>query len=187
MAKKIIGAGALFPENAESAFMRMTLVQYNNMLARVKSKGFYGLPFDRHGFREYVLKALGGHYDGFVRCRYCTGFFALGEVAVDHAAPLSRGGGVDLDNLDLPCKPCNSRKGSMKPQEYLDLLDFLDSRIPLAKTDVLRRLEMSVQVAAGAAANAPTIAELKKSGDWQRVQKARRQAKRDRQAGLGMF
>jgi hypothetical protein len=118
------------------------------MLARVTRKGFYGLPFDKEGFRDHVLSAMGGTYDGFFRCRYCTGYFTLEQVSVDHAHPLSRGGGVELDNLDFPCKPCNARKGSLTPEEYFLLLEFLDNKIPLAKTDVLQRLEISVQLAA---------------------------------------
>jgi hypothetical protein len=126
----------------------MTGQTYDNMLARVMRKGFYGLPFDKDGFREHVLNAMGGHYDGYFRCPYCNGYFTMEQVAVDHVHPLSRGGGVELENLEFPCKPCNNRKGSMTPQEYLLLLDFLDTKIPLAKTDVLQRLEISIQLAA---------------------------------------
>jgi hypothetical protein len=118
------------------------------MLARVKRKGFAGLPFDKEDFRAHVLCAMGGHYDGFFRCRYCLGYFTLEQTAVDHANPLSRGGGVELDNLEYPCRADNNRKGSMTPEEYFLLLEFLDSKIPLAKTDVLKRLEISVQLAA---------------------------------------
>jgi 5-methylcytosine-specific restriction endonuclease McrA len=132
----------------KSVFLRLTGQTYDNMLARVKRKGFYGLPFDKEGFRMHVLCAMGGNYDGFFRCRYCMGYFTLEQVAVDHASPLSRGGGVELDNLEYPCRACNNRKGSMTPEEYFLLLDFLDSRLPLAKIDVLKRLEISVQLAA---------------------------------------
>jgi 5-methylcytosine-specific restriction endonuclease McrA len=146
--RKPIGAGILFQDTVQSVFTRLTGQTFDNMLARVKRKGFYGLPFDKDQFREHVLSAMGGTYDGFFRCRYCRGFFALEQVAVDHAIPLSRGGGVELDNLEYPCKADNNRKGSLTPEEYFLLLEFLDSRIPLAKTDVLQRLEISIKLAA---------------------------------------
>jgi hypothetical protein len=148
MRTKGAGTGHLFPDATQSVFVRITGQTYDNMLVRVKRKGFYGLPFDKQEFRAHVLIAMGGTSDGFFRCRYCKGLFALNQVAVDHAHPLSRGGGVELDNLEFPCKACNARKGSMKPEEYLLLLEFLDDMLPLAKTDVLQRLEISVQLAA---------------------------------------
>lgn len=150
MTKKTIGTGILFQNAAKSTFIRITGQRYDNMLYRVHRKGFPGLPFTKEQFRGRVLVALGGHWDGFVRCPYCTGFFTMEQIGIDHALPLGRGGGVELDNLEFPCKRCNARKGEMPPREYLKLLDFLDREIPLAKTDILQRLEISVQLAAGA-------------------------------------
>lgn len=141
-------ARSLFQETAKSVFLDITGQTYDNMKTRILRKGFYGLPFSKDIFREHVLKAMGGSYDGFFVCRYCHGYFGLTQIAVDHQTPLSRGGGVELDNLDYPCRACNNRKGSTTPEEYLKLLDFLDTKIPLAKADVLNRLEISVQLAA---------------------------------------
>jgi hypothetical protein len=141
------GSGILFQDAVKSVFVRVTGQTYDNMLVRVKKKGFPGLPFDKDVFRDHVLSAMGGNYDGYFRCRYCTGFFTLEQVAVDHMLPLSRGGGVELENLDYPCKPCNARKGSMPPDKYFKLLKFLDDELPLEKTDVLQRLQISVQLA----------------------------------------
>jgi hypothetical protein len=174
MKAKGVGTGILFQDAVKSLFLRLTGQTYNNMLARVMRKGFPGLPFDKDAFRHHVLRAMGGLPDGFFRCPYCSGHFALEQVAVDHAVPLSRGGGVELDNLEFPCKPCNSRKGSMTPTEYMRLLEFIDEHIPLAKVDVLNRLEISVQLVTGARANARVIAKLKESGAWQEAQKALR-------------
>jgi hypothetical protein len=144
--KKPLGAGVLFQREVRSLFLTITGKTYDNMLARIMRKGFPGVPFDKDAFRHHVLRAMGGLPDGFFRCRYCSGYFTLEQVAVDHALPLSRGGGVDLDNLEFPCKADNFRKGSLTPDEYILLLEFLDQRIPLAKTDVLNRLEISVQL-----------------------------------------
>lgn len=149
MAKKRVGAGILFPKTARSIFIDVTGERYNNMLERVKKKGFFGLPFALEAFREHVLSVLGGYYDGYVKCPYCGGYFSIQQAAVDHAVPLARGGGIELDNLDFPCGPCNRRKGKLKPEEYLALLEFLDTQIPLGKTDVLERLEKAVPLARG--------------------------------------
>ena len=148
MGRKKVGTGILFQKTVKSVFTEITGSQYDNMLARVMRKGFYSLPFDKESYRMHVLSAMGGNYDGFFRCRYCNGYFTLEQVAVDHAHPLGRGGGVELENLEFPCSPCNHRKGKLTPEEYLLLLEFLDAKIPLGKTDVLNRLEISVQLAA---------------------------------------
>lgn len=159
---KIIGAGSLFQDLVRTTFTRITGQQYDNMARRIVSKGHYALPFSKEDFRAHVLCAMGGNYDGFFRCRYCTGYFTLEQIVVDHVHPLARGGGVELENLDFPCGPCNARKGKMTPEEYLLLLDFLENKIPLAKTDVLQRLEISVQLAAGDRARR---AKLKKESE----------------------
>jgi 5-methylcytosine-specific restriction endonuclease McrA len=148
MRKKPFGAGILFQQTAQSFFLKATGQVYDNMLKRVMKKGFYGLPFDKEGFRAFVLAAMGGTYDGYFRCRYCNGFFALDQVSCDHAHALSKGGGIDLDNLEFLCKQCNQRKGTLKPEEYFKLLKFLDDELPMGKVDILMRLEISVQLAA---------------------------------------
>jgi hypothetical protein len=172
MTKRAIGAGSLFPDTAKSIFIRITGQRFDSMAVRVKRKGFPGLPFDKKAFRGRILSIIGGCYDGFVRCPYCTGFFTLAQTAIDHSVPLGRGGGVELENLDLPCKPCNARKGNLRPEEYLRLLQFLDREIPLGKQDVLNRLEISVQLVTGARADAPIKKELKQSGAWQAARRA---------------
>jgi hypothetical protein len=172
-----MASGALFQNDAKTVFLNVTRTAYAGMNARLQKKKLPPLPFDREEFREHVLKALDNHYDGSVRCRYCNYYFTIGDIAVDHAIPLSRGGDIGLDNLEYICKPCNNRKGGMTPSEYLGLLAFLES-IPLARIEVLKRLEQSVKLAAGARNNAATINELRKSGVWQQTQRARREARK---------
>jgi hypothetical protein len=88
--------------------------------------------------------------------------------------------------LDYPCRPCNNRKGELTIEEFTKLLAFLET-IPLARISVLKRLEQSVSLAAGARSNAATIGELKKTGQWQAVQAARRAKKKAKESGLGKF
>jgi hypothetical protein len=147
--KKVPGAGALFGKDVKSEFLRLTGTRYDSMVARMVKKKLPALNFTKDEFRAYVLEALGGNYDGAIRCRYCRKVCTLAEVTPDHEQPLSRGGSSNLLNLGFPCQDCNSRKGSLTPDEYLKLLAFLET-IPLGRIDVLKRLQQSVKLAASA-------------------------------------
>lgn len=168
MTAKPIGSGSLF--DAHKTFMSLTGSRYDNLDNRMEAKGLKPLPFSKPQFRSWILEALGGNEDGYARCRYCLAHFTLKDVAIDHAIPLARGGDSGLDNLELPCKKCNSQKGQMNPTEFLELLAFLET-IPFARIDVLKRLEISVQLAAGQRSTAGVIGKLKKSGHWTAAQK----------------
>lgn len=181
MAKR--GTGILFAKDARSDFMRLTGSRFDGMLDRLERKNLPLPKFTRDQFREHVLLAMGGHLDGAFKCRYCLSFYTLAEVAVDHEMPLSRGGSVELDNIGFPCIACNARKGSLTPTEYLTLLGFLHT-IPLARIDILKRLEMSVKLAAGARSNAGVIGDLKKTGQWQAARSNRAAAKKSK---MGAF
>ena len=190
MAKAIpAGTGSLFQDRAHTAFMEFTLRQYGHMKTRLRKKmknDKEELPFTLLQFRDDVLKVMGGKEDGALECRYCQSVFTIEGIAVDHAKPLSRGGSPGLDNLDYPCRPCNNRKGEMDPVEFTKLLAFLET-IPLARISVLKRLEQSVALAAGARSNMGVINDLKKAGIWGQAQKARRDAKKAKESGLGAF
>lgn len=47
-------------------------------------------------------------------CQYCG---SKEDLTVDHLIPRSRGGRSVWDNLVTACKPCNSRKGDMNPDQ----------------------------------------------------------------------
>jgi hypothetical protein len=74
----------------------------------------------------------------------------------------------------------------MDPQDFIKLLAFLET-IPMSRIDVLKRLEQSVSLAAGARSNMATIGKLKESGEWQKVQAAQRAKKKAKESGLGAF
>jgi 5-methylcytosine-specific restriction endonuclease McrA len=42
------------------------------------------------------------------RCRRCG---RMDDLTIDHIIPISAGGSDDLRNLQILCRPCNSRKG----------------------------------------------------------------------------
>jgi 5-methylcytosine-specific restriction endonuclease McrA len=183
---KPVGIGSLFPKSSHDEFMGVTRSRYSGMVERLKRKKLPEIPFTLEEFRQDILGVMGGKEDAPIQCGYCKKYCTLSEVAVDHATPLSRGGSAGLCNLDYPCHACNNRKGSMSVEEFTKLLAFLET-IPLARTDVLKRLEQSVALAAGARSNAGTIGDLKKSGVWSQAQAARRAKKKAKQSGLGPF
>jgi 5-methylcytosine-specific restriction endonuclease McrA len=55
-----------------------------------------------------------GRRDGFA-CAQCG--ISANDVQVDHIVPLAEGGSNDLDNLQLLCPACNSRKSDKIPEE----------------------------------------------------------------------
>ena len=167
-------------------FFEVTSARYSGMRERLKKKKLPQLSFTLDQFRADILGVMGGKENGAIICRYCNMAFTIDQIAVDHARPLSRGGSTALDNLDYPCRPCNARKGSMDPKEFIALLAFLET-IPLARIDVLSRLEKAVKLAAGTFATQGVINTLKKSGAWQDAQKQRRDAKKAKESGLGAF
>jgi 5-methylcytosine-specific restriction endonuclease McrA len=182
--KPDIKAGTLF--DAHSTFMTITGQRFDAMMKRLEKKGLVDektRPFTKDELREDVLSVFNGHEDGASQCRYCKGFYTLAEIAIDHAMPLSRGGALDLTNLDYPCANCNNAKGSLTPTEFLKLVDFLEREIPLGRKDVLGRLAKAVSLAQGMRSNMGVIGDLKKEGTWQRAQAARREKK----SGLGPF
>ena len=164
------GVGSLFSKDAHGEFMRVTGQRYDSMDARMEKKKLPPLPFTKVQFRSFVIAALGGTEDGAISCRYCRKICTISEVAVDHEMPLSRGGSAGLENLGLPCSNCNQAKGSMAPGEFLALIEFLETKIPRARTDVLGRLAKAIKLAAGARRNAVLLRDFK-SGKPKAAQK----------------
>ena len=52
------------------------------------------------------------------RCLYCGRTHRIHYLEIDHKYPVSRGGGNELDNLQLLCTPCNMRKGIQSDEEF---------------------------------------------------------------------
>ena len=51
-------------------------------------------------------------------CFYCRKSVKPEEVTIDHADPKCAGGGHDLQNLLIACKPCNAKKNSQPIEFY---------------------------------------------------------------------
>lgn len=165
------------PVNSKSEFIRISGQRYDAMVVRLAKKSLPLLTFGKAEYRDHILAQMCNSYDGVLKCRYCNFYFTFQQVAIDHAIPLSRSGSTDVENLEFPCKGCNDIKGSMTPTEFLEFLRFLETKLPYARQDILNRLRISVQLAAGARGNAGVIGDLKKTGHWKAAQIARRKNK----------
>lgn len=148
--KASVRGGVLFKAEARVDFLTITGRMYDHMKNRPMIKKAGGLPFTKDEFRQDVLGVLGGKKDGCTQCRYCKGHFTIAELSPDHAVPLSRQGQFGLANIDYPCQNCNQAKGSLEPWEFLELIDFCETRIPLGRKDVLGRLSKASSLAAQA-------------------------------------
>lgn len=51
-------------------------------------------------------------------CFYC-GSCCAGAFEIDHFIPLARGGPHEVENLRVACRPCNRRKSSRDPHEFI--------------------------------------------------------------------
>lgn len=150
MRPQSIKAGALFPKDSHRSWMEITGSRYRGMCERLKKKKLPPPSFSLFEFRAYTLGVQGDKDDGPINCRYCHRYFTLAEVDVDHGTPLSRGGSTGLNNLDYPCAQDNDRKGELTVAEYTALLAYLDTVHPLARQDILSRLEKANKLAAAA-------------------------------------
>lgn len=61
------------------------------------------------------------------KCKYCNVELTFKNYVCDHIVPLSRGGLSTKSNLQIICKRCNTQKGPMLEEEYLQLLQLLDT------------------------------------------------------------
>ena len=52
------------------------------------------------------------------KCFYCGYTRRMRYLEIDHKYPVSRGGGDEIENLQLLCTPCNMRKGIQSDEEF---------------------------------------------------------------------
>ena len=64
-------------------------------------------------------------------CVYCGYRRAASSLDIDHIIPVVRGGGNQIDNLQVICRPCNQRKGLQTDQEFRARYSRLVPRTPL--------------------------------------------------------
>jgi 5-methylcytosine-specific restriction endonuclease McrA len=126
-----------------SDFMKRTLSIYNGQKKRASEFGIV-LPFTLDELRSYITPPELNEKIPFENrtCR-CGVKLTIKNVAIDHKTPISRGGGWDLINLQLLCKSCNFRKGSLTSEEYKRLLHFAFEQLEdKGREDLFRRLTL---------------------------------------------
>lgn len=55
---------------------------------------------------------------GTFTCPYCLKELPVEEATRDHKIPRSRGGKTVPENIEIVCGECNSKKGSLTPEEF---------------------------------------------------------------------
>lgn len=73
-----------------------------------RNAGFPSIPENHwRGRRKWLARYL----DQRGMCAICGAWFAPAEMTKDHIVPRGRDGGMDWDNIQLTCEPCNHAKG----------------------------------------------------------------------------
>lgn len=89
-------------------------------------EGVWQVPsWDERQFEgDFARNAIPGDVKAQVLARdngQCQGCGTDQEITIDHIVPVTRSGTNELDNLQLLCKSCNSRKGNrLRQQRYRD-------------------------------------------------------------------
>lgn len=69
-------------------------------------------------FEGLVIEKLKGQN---YKCVYC-GVDIKENFSIDHIIPLSKGGTNHIENIDLVCKPCNTKKGTRSKAKMLEIM-----------------------------------------------------------------
>lgn len=69
-------------------------------------------------FEGLVIEKLKGQN---YKCVYC-GVDIKENFSIDHIIPLSKGGTNEIGNIDLVCKPCNTKKGTRSKVKMLEIM-----------------------------------------------------------------
>ncbi len=73
-------------------------------------------------------------------CRYCDKKMTLRNMVCDHIIPLAKNGDSTVDNLQLICKSCNTRKGPLDEKDFIELMLWVETLKNETKEYVLRKL-----------------------------------------------
>ena len=74
------------------------------------------------------------------KCRYCRDNLIVSNIVCDHIYPISMGGNSVVNNLQIICRRCNTRKGNLTHKEFDSLLKFLSNKTVNMRDYVLRKL-----------------------------------------------
>lgn len=144
-------------DSVEDRFMERTRALHSSMVQRFSEKRNKNgriirigrkVPFTLPELCEWLSRRLGGE-NGVVKCRFCAEWLSVDTLVLDHSIPVSQGGSLEFDNLDIICKRDNDSKGGMTAASYEKLLDWSALNLPPAcRNNMLHRLSIAVQLAA---------------------------------------
>lgn len=135
---------------SQSQFMQRTGVLYDSMAKRFRAKHWKSgkragtvrelgreLPFTKAEFRTWAIHEIGFQAKP---CPHCGKPIDVLNMSPDHKVPVSRGGSLELSNLEAICAECNRLKGSLTSAEFTDLLTWMRPMLPAAQKDIRQRL-----------------------------------------------
>ena len=106
---------------------------YSNMKQRSKREGV------KFAVSNDQLFSLLDFYYG-KECTYCKTVLTYKNMVCDHINPVVLGGESKISNLQFICKSCNTRKGPLLEEEFLLLLQLIESLSRRSKEHILRKL-----------------------------------------------
>src|SRR5277367_2081911 len=105
------------------------------------------LPFTLEELRVWVKDEFERwNLNGLMHCYYCNELISILTCSPDHRVPVSRNGSLNLDNLELLCKPCNIRKGKLTDTEYAELCELVKGWDDTGRRDLTGRLSTAVRM-----------------------------------------
>jgi 5-methylcytosine-specific restriction endonuclease McrA len=105
--------------NREKALARVRSWQLKNR-ERVRVYGRSAKAKRRSATGSYTIRDVRAQLTRQHRkCFYCTTLLMGDAYEIDHFLPIRRGGASDRNNIVLACRPCNRRKSSRHPREFL--------------------------------------------------------------------
>ena len=89
---------------------------------------------DKDGIRKMFYDVYG------TGCKYCDKRLDYRNIACDHIIPLVKNGPSSVDNLQLICKTCNTRKGPLNEEDFLLLIQLIGELPEELTIYVMRKL-----------------------------------------------
>tara|TARA_R100000664_G_scaffold33847_1_gene52322 strand:+ start:6549 stop:7031 length:483 start_codon:yes stop_codon:yes gene_type:complete len=87
--------------------------------------------------RKLILDSYGK------RCKYCRDILKVNNMVCDHNIPISHGGESTLENLQMICARCNTRKGPLTDKVFRKLLAWLKRQNQNTRDYILRKMSRS--------------------------------------------